>query len=420
MKIDEIIIKLCSERGYDPSQVNDYPTLLEQLECIKELLKTYPNQQYYTVKAYTFNASTKEFSFKISDVNNYGRQINVGDILIVTLVNNILEIAQISSLDVEAGNGIADDVGQLTGSKGDIGVQGPKGDTGAQGPKGDAGLSQLVWEGGVFYTRNNVALGATINMGPISSFNRTPVAGDTYNVLVTQQNENDTEIASYFCQLKFTQAVGGAFMSEITNLTKATGTDGTNGLPALTFSGIMNVQTIPQVGNTFSYAPAFASNFNRTPVVGDVLNVLVNHKSNSDSYMCTIKVTGYTSPTLTGTYVNVTKATGTTVKPTMYMAVAHTTVYADVNKTNSIGIICFNIPYTNNNLNIGDYINNVGSDSYVICSGYVTIDNVKYSILYTDNYNSETGEIFVYTLHDAEGGINYYIGSINPAYIPLN
>ena len=129
MKIDEIIIKLCSERGYDPSQVNDYPTLLEQLECIKELLKTYPNQQYYTVKAYTYNASTKKFSFKISDVNNYGRQINVGDILIVTLANNILEIAQIISLDTEAGNGIADDVGQLTGSKGDTGPQGPKGDT---------------------------------------------------------------------------------------------------------------------------------------------------------------------------------------------------------------------------------------------------------------------------------------------------
>ena len=139
MKIDEIIIKLCSERGYDPSQVNDYPTLLEQFECIKELLKTYPNQQYYTVKAYTYIASTMKFSFKISDVNNYGRQINIGDILIVTLANNILEIAQISSLDVEAGNGIADDVGQLTGSKGDTGPQGPKGDTGPQGPKGDTG-----------------------------------------------------------------------------------------------------------------------------------------------------------------------------------------------------------------------------------------------------------------------------------------
>lgn len=269
MKIDEIIIKLCSERGYDPSQVNDYPTLLEQLECIKELLKTYPNQQYYTVKAYTYTASTKKFSFKISDVNNYGRQINIGDILIVTLANNILEIAQISSLDVEAGNGIADDVGQLTGSKGDIGPQGPKGATGPQGPKGDTGPQ-----------------------GP---------KGDTG----PQGPKGDT------------------------------GAKGEDGLPALTFSGIMNVQTIPQVGHTFSYAPAFASNFNRTPVVGDVLNVLVNYKSNADSYMCTIKVTGYTSPTLTGTYVNVTKATGDTAgSGSKYMNFLYMGVTEDVNLQN--------------------------------------------------------------------------------------
>ena len=260
MKINEII-KLCSERGYDPSQVNDYPTLLEQLECIKELLKTYPNQQYYTVKAYTYIANTKKFSFKISDVNNYGRQINIGDILIVTLANNILEIAQISSLDVEAGNGIADDVGQLTGSKGDTGPQGPKGNTGAtgpQGPKGDIGLT------GPQGPKGNT--GATGPQGP---------KGDI-------------------------------------GLTGPQGPKGDTGLPALTFSGIMTVGTKPQVGHTFSYAPAFASSFNRTPVVGDVLNVLVNYNSNSDSYMCTIKVTEYTSPTLKGTYVNVTKATGDT------------------------------------------------------------------------------------------------------------
>lgn len=130
MKVDEIIIKLCNERGYDPSQINNYYTLLEQLECIKALLETYPNQQYFTVKAYTYTASTKKFSFKISDVNNYGRQINVGDILIVTLANNVLEIAQISSLDTEAGTGVADDVGQLTGKSGTDGAKGDKGDKG--------------------------------------------------------------------------------------------------------------------------------------------------------------------------------------------------------------------------------------------------------------------------------------------------
>ena len=98
---------------------------------------------------------------------------------------------------------------------------------GPAGPKGDNGLDALVWEGGVFYTRSNVTLGATIGMGPVTSFNRTPVAGDTYTALVTQQDNNDAEVASYFCQLKFTQTVGAAFMSEITNLTKATGDKGT-------------------------------------------------------------------------------------------------------------------------------------------------------------------------------------------------
>lgn len=98
--------------------------------------------------------------------------------------------------------------------------------TQATGKDGKNGVDALVWEGGVFYTRDNVAIGATVNMGPTSSFNRTPVAGDTYNVLLTQRDENDAEIASYFCQLKITQVVGGAFVSEITNLTKATGIDG--------------------------------------------------------------------------------------------------------------------------------------------------------------------------------------------------
>ena len=102
-------------------------------------------------------------------------------------------------------------------------TNGKDGANGTNGKDGKNGVDPLVWEGGVFYTRNNVTLGATINMDPITSFNRTPVAGDTYNVLVTQQDENGAEIASYFCQLKFTQAVGEEFTSEITNLTKATG-----------------------------------------------------------------------------------------------------------------------------------------------------------------------------------------------------
>ena len=70
MKINELIIKLCDERGYDPSQINDYPTLLEQLECIKSLLETYPNQQYLTLTKYHYNSTLKiyfkEYLFKFA------------------------------------------------------------------------------------------------------------------------------------------------------------------------------------------------------------------------------------------------------------------------------------------------------------------------------------------------------------------
>lgn len=221
---------------------------------------------------------------------------------------------------------------------------------GPAGPKGDAGLSPLVWEGGVFYTRSNVTLGATINMGPVTSFNRTPVAGDTYNALVTQQDNNDAEVASYFCQLKFTQTVGAAFMSEITNLTKATGKDGTNGLPALTYGALISTDTKPQVGHDFSWAPMFSSNFNRTPVVGDVLNVLVNYQSNSDSYMCTVKVTEYSFPTLKGTYVNVTQATGK-VGDTIELAENQSlTIGNEVQIKNEAGTTVLNLDVTGSDL----------------------------------------------------------------------
>lgn len=96
-----------------------------------------------------------------------------------------------------------------------------------------------------------------------------------------------------------------------TGATGPQGAKGDTGLPALTYGSTINVDTIPQIGHDFSWAPMFASNFNRTPVVGDVITALVNHKNIEDSYMCTVQVTEYSFPTLKGTYKNVTKATGT-------------------------------------------------------------------------------------------------------------
>lgn len=96
-----------------------------------------------------------------------------------------------------------------------------------------------------------------------------------------------------------------------TGATGPQGDKGDTGLPALTYGSTINVDTIPQIGHDFSWAPMFSSNFNRTPIAGDVLIALVNHQSVEDSYMCTVQVTEYSFPTLKGTYKNVTRATGT-------------------------------------------------------------------------------------------------------------
>ena len=198
------------------------------------------------------------------------------------------------------------------GDKGDTGATGPQGPmgrtgaTGPQGPQGEQGPHGLTGATGATGAKGDpgepfTLIGTVATTAQLpdpttvirsAAYRVGPDANGNYALYVIEGE--DTLLWTNYGDIK----VGPA------------GPKGDTGLDALTFSGIMNVQTKPQVGHDFSYAPVFASSFNRTPVVGDVLNVLVNYQSNSDSYMCTIKVTEYTSPTLKGTYVNVTQATG--------------------------------------------------------------------------------------------------------------
>ena len=198
------------------------------------------------------------------------------------------------------------------GDKGDTGATGPQGPmgrtgaTGAQGPQGEQGPRGLTGATGATGAKGDpgepfTLIGTVATTAQLpdpttvirsAAYRVGPDANGNYALYVIEGE--DTLLWTNYGDIK----VGPA------------GPKGDTGLDALTFSGIMNVQTKPQVGHDFSYAPVFASSFNRTPVVGDVLNVLVNYQSNSDSYMCTIEVTEYASPTLKGTYVNVTQATG--------------------------------------------------------------------------------------------------------------
>ena len=190
MKIDEVIIKLCAERGYDPSQINDYPTLLEQLECIKSLLETYPNQQYFTLPQYHYNSTTHVYTYDIGDINSYGRQINIGDLLIITNESGVLDFIQITLLNKETNIGEAEYVGRLTGPqgpKGDIGLtgpQGPKGDTGATGPQGPAGPQGP--KGDIGLTGPQGPKGDTGATGPQGPAGPQGPKGDTAEVTVQQ------------------------------------------------------------------------------------------------------------------------------------------------------------------------------------------------------------------------------------------
>lgn len=210
------------------------------------------------------------------------------------------------------------------GKQGPIGPQGPTGNdgkTGPQGAKGDAGLPALVFNSSILVAAVP-AVGQKFSYGPTMSFNRTPVVGDNFIALIGYKSIED----DYICQCRITAVDPPSFTATYVNVTKATGpkgdtgatgatgpqgAKGDTGLPALTYGSTINVDTIPQIGHDFSWAPMFSSNFNRTPVVGDVLTVLVNHKNIEDSYLCSVQVTEYSFPTLKGTYKNVTRATGT-------------------------------------------------------------------------------------------------------------
>ena len=61
---------------YNPSVADNYPTLLQQVEYLKALLKKYPSQQFFV----SSNIVTKD-TIKITSIKNDGRQINAGDFI---------------------------------------------------------------------------------------------------------------------------------------------------------------------------------------------------------------------------------------------------------------------------------------------------------------------------------------------------
>lgn len=465
MKVNEVIIKLCSERGYDPSQINNYPTLLEQLECIKKLLETYPNQQYFTVKAYTYNASTKMYSFKISDVNNYGRQINVGDILIITLANGVLELAQISAIDTTAKTGEAVDMGQLSGRNGTDGKgienvdkleitegnsvvsveNGFQVDISAQFKdiagdllanatgyitlpiKGGNGISANVSSDG---KKIEIRLGDTVKLsnGQEISFIRTDT---NQQIFVIKQdgihiNPSDEDTT---CEIFSAGESGAKFYNDRPKIKGNVMLD-CNDLPTFTYPDFTYYD--------MSEFPSSAKN--GTFVVDDSYIYFANNKKigllfNKEYYYpmdnqhTTRKMVfshvGYEGEQLIVKTITINLDTNVWVLtektlPTN-LAIGTSDITDDSERQNVIGKLIYNIPaYTSQN--VDTFMETISDVDYIMCTGYITYNNVTEPVIGADSYSSSDGGIIIYTpMHNLDaGGISCFITGFSPDYMSYN
>lgn len=108
----------------------------------------------------------------------------------------------------------------------------------------------------------------------------------------------------------------------------------------------------------------------------------------------------------------------TTIKPVTDMAVQNQTIFSDTAKTHIVGNLSFNIPCVYG-ADIDTIVVGISNTAYLNCSGYVTVNGTTYPIIYADQFDPETGTIYLYTPHNTNGTA-YYINSISPDYIKLN
>lgn len=106
---------------YNPSAADNFPTILQQVEYLKALLKKYPSQQFFV----STDVVTKD-TIKITTIkNDDNRQINAGDFIFAhtqavgTIPGDILMFSYTGAKDVN-GNYIVDYVGTFGASNEDI------------------------------------------------------------------------------------------------------------------------------------------------------------------------------------------------------------------------------------------------------------------------------------------------------------
>lgn len=100
------------------------------------------------------------------------------------------------------------------------------------------------------------------------------------------------------------------------------------------------------------------------------------------------------------------------------MAVQNQTIFSDTAHNNIVGNLSFNIPCAYGS-DIDTIVVAISNIAYLNCSGYIEVEGTTYPVLYADQFDPETGTIYLYTTHNTNGEA-YYINTISPDYILLS
>lgn len=171
--------------------------------------------------------------------------------------------------------------------------------TGEKGDDGADGLPALVYDGTIPFVRNGeeTQLVMTPTISSIGSFNHIPALNEDFVALLKDTDTNIVYIANCEVQTKVGNNVTSIVIYNIARLTGENGTNGTNGLDALIYKRIYEISTSPD-----AVTPPVVLNsqyFNRTPVVGDVFQIIWKNTSTGQSYTVLLEVMS-----LSGKFVN--------------------------------------------------------------------------------------------------------------------
>lgn len=182
------------------------------------------------------------------------------------------------------------------------------------GADGQDGPEALVYDRNIAFTRTEDAEQLISVTLPFANFNRTPALNEDFVGIL--EDSGVCYVAQCEVQSRAGTNVTSIVASDINRITGAdgqngqdgtNGTNGTDGKDALTYLYDITVTADPTTSTTFSLSP---SNLNRTPIVNDVLLLVIRNTLNNKSFICSCYISTVALPSVIASVSSVIETTG--------------------------------------------------------------------------------------------------------------